>query len=445
MATTLTRRLRTDHAAPAFATELFCAGARPSCKLIGAFLLALVLSPVPALAQEAAAGDRDGGTSAPSPDGGTPAPSPEDKKLLEEIEAASGKPEAAAPTSPAQPAPPSAAPAARSSSAFSNIFNPAMSANGLLLASQGFAPASARHGSLALQELELQFLSNVDPYFSANLILTLPSGQSLGVEEAYLSAIPQVAGISLRAGMIKVPFGRENATHTHALPFIDKSLVGTAILGEEGLDDVGVEGTALLPLPWYSLLTVTVMDGRDQVLLGSPDGSKLAGFGGLRNVFDVTDDSTLEAGLSYAAGRGVDEQLAQAFGAHLIYKWKPARDATNSSAVVALEGIVARQPTYTMDDLHDLVRTDTAGFYGYVQWQLTRGWYLGGRAEWLTHPAIESDVTTRQSAILAFAPTEFSAFRLQLNATEPPSGPQPVIEAFLQANFTIGAHPAHAY
>lgn len=367
-------------------------------------------------------------------------PSAEDLKLLEEIGAA-GAP-AAAPV--AEPAP---APLARGSSPFSNVFNPAMSANGLVLGSLGAPPPgeSGARGTLALQELELQFLSNVDPYFSANIILTLPSGGSLDVEEAYLAAIPQLAGFGIRAGKIKAPFGRENATHTHALPFVDKSLVGDRVFGEEGLDQVSLEATRLLPLPWYSLLSLTAMDGRGQTYLGAPAEDSVAGFAGLRNVFDLTDDSTLEAGVSYAVGRGTDERAAQALGAHLIYKWRPGHDATNSSAQVVLEGLASREP-FRLDKVTLLyLPRDPIGFYGYLQWQLTRGWYLGGRFEYLTDRAVPTSQTMRQSAILVFAPTEFSAFRLQASATEPPGSSTPIFEGFLQANFTIGAHPAHAY
>jgi hypothetical protein len=291
----------------------------------------------------------------------------------------------------------------------------------------------------------VQLTANVDPYFSANLIASLPNGGNLGLEEGYVTSIPQLAGISFRAGKIKEPFGRENATHTHALPFIQKSLIGDAVFGEEGLDQPGVEASALVPLPWYALLTLTALDCRDQALMGSPATDAIGGFAGLRNVFDLTDDSTLEFGISYAAGKGTDDKLAQAVGAHLTFKWRPARDATNSSLVLTLEGIAARQPD-RIDELSLLALPhQPAGFYGYAQWQLTRGWYLGGRFEYLTDWSVLSSVTMRESAILVNAPTEFSAFRLQASATELPGIGVPLVEGFLQANFTIGAHPAHSY
>jgi hypothetical protein len=384
--------------------------------------LALVLAAAsPALAQ--------------APDAG---PSPEDLKLLQEIGAA------AAPEAPPAAAP---APPARGSNPFSNLFNPAMSVNGLVLGSLGAPPAGERgaRGALQLQELELQLISNVDPYFTANITLTLPSGGTLDIEEGYIAAIPQLAGFGIRAGKIKAGFGKENAVHTHAFPFVNKSLVGEKVFGEEGLNHVSLEATRLLPLPWYALLTVTAMDGKGQSFMGAPQEDSLAGFASLRNVFDTSDDSTLEGGVSYAAGRGTDEHLAQSLGLHLTFKWRPARDAANSSAQVTLEGIAARQPN-TLDVLtFTALPRDPVGFYGYVQYQLTHGWYAGARFDYLTDRADLANVTMRESAILVFAPTEFSAFRLQAQATQPPGSSTSLFEGFLQANFTIGAHPAHAY
>ncbi len=367
--------------------------------------------------------------------------SAEDQALLKEMEAATQ------PKSPPPPPPPSLP--ARAASFFSNTFNPALSLNGLLLASatndRAPAPADPKTG-LAIQEVELQFLTNVDPYFSANLLLSLPGGRGIEVEEGYLVVTPQPYGLSFRAGKIKAPFGRENAIHTHALPFVDKSLVGTAVFGEEGLNEVSVEGSYLVPLPFYTLLTVTAMNGDNEALFASAHGEDLAGFGNLKSVLDLSDDATLEAGASYALGKNSASLLSQAAGAHLVFKWKPARAYTTRSLVVAVEGMLASRPT-GMDEAAPPTPPHTSGFYGYAQWQLAQRWYVTGRFDYLRTSTVGApvDETLRESAILVFAPTEFSALRLQASLTHPPGGGDPVIAGVLQANFTLGAHPAHAY
>lgn len=364
----------------------------------------------------------------------------EDQQLLEEISAATAEPFTGSPVS-------QVSGDRRGANPFSNFFNPALSLNGLLLgsATTGGLPDGTRAG-LSFQELELQLTANVDPYLSANAVLSIPGLEGLEVEEAFLTALPQPLGLSLRAGKVRLPFGRENPLHTHGLPFVDRSLVNSDVFGPEGLSEVVAEAAWLAPLPWYTLLTVSVLDGANEALFGSPQGSDLAAAAALRMVFDVSDDATVEAGASYALGRNVEFQLAQALGAHLVFRWRPARDAINSSAMLTLEAIVARRPNDP--SRNETPSPDTGGCYAEAQWQLTRGWYLGARAEFLGHRGLgsggDSDMTLRQSAIVVFAPTEFSAFRLQGNVVEPPGG-EPVIEGYLQANFTIGAHPAHSY
>ncbi len=398
---------------------------------------ALLAVSVPALAQDDA-GPAQPDAGLPAPDGGL-APSPEDQKLLDELTKAMAEP------APAAPALPASAAAPRGSNPFSNLFNPAISANGLLLgtATTGSQVPGAAAAGLTIQELELQLMSFVDPYFSATLLFSIPGLEGFEVEEGYLSALPQPLGLSLRLGKFRVPFGRENPLHTHALPFTDRALVLQDVLGDEGLSEVGVELSWLAPVPWYSLFTVTAMDGGNDALFGSPLGRDLAGFAGLRNVVDLTDDATLELSASYALGANADRRLAHALGAHLVFKWRPARDARTSSLMVAVEGVAARRPADPANV--EAPPLDTGGVYGVIQWQLAQRWFLGGRFEFLAHRGVEEDMTTKQSLILAFVPTEFSALRLQGNVVQPPGGAPPILEGFLQANFTIGAHPAHAY
>lgn len=396
-----------------------------------------------------AQGAPDGGAAeAGASDAGVP-PSAEDQKLLKEIEAATAaqaKGTGAAPNAAAPPeatAPP-AAEKGKASSFFSNIYNPAMSVNGLFLgsfSSEKHPPASEAQSGLAIQEIELQVLANVDPYLSANVVFSMPGGTGIGVEEGYLALTPQPFGIGLRAGQLKVPFGRENMTHTHAFPFIDKSLIGTAVFGEEGLGEVGVEGTYLMPVSWYMLLTASVLNGDNPVAFNSPNGRDLAYFGALKNVFDLTDDATAEFQGSYVMGKNAAEQLSQVAGAHLVYKWKPASASTTKSAVVTIEGMYSHVPTAALSGS----AADTWGFYGYAQWQLAQRWFVSGRYEYLRPASPDPQIGMRESAILVFVPTEFSAFRLQFNLHQPGGSASQVFEALLQANFTLGAHPAHSY
>ena len=145
---------------------------------------------------------------------------------------------------------PTPTPEPRGFNPFSNTYNPALSVNGLFLAgASGLDNPSASEFTTGIhvQEIELQAMANVDPYFSATATLSLPGGKDIELEEGYLTPTFQPAGFQSRLGKIKAPFGRENTQHTHALPFLDSSLVRTALFGEEGLNEPAVELSYLFP------------------------------------------------------------------------------------------------------------------------------------------------------------------------------------------------------
>jgi hypothetical protein len=430
-------------------------------------------SPPPSSAGDAQPSSPPPANTPATPPASQPATSPDDQKLLEEINRAMGTPKAGEqPSGGAQRAPAgqsagqsevpaaettgpgassgtlSTSAASRTSGLFPNIYNPAMSVNGLFLgsySSQRHPPASVATTGLSIQELELQFVANVDPYFTANLIFTVPGEQGFGLEEGYVTPSFKPAGFEARIGKLKVPFGRENVTHTHALPFIDRSLVGQAVFGD-GLSEPGVELSYLVPLPWYAVLSAAAFNGNNPVMFASPDPYQKMGFGGLKNVFDLTDDATLEAGLSYAAGHGDVQQLSQAFGGHMVLKWRPARAFREREAIVVVEYIYATHPNPAQEPmLRPGSDPSVGGGYAYAQWRLAQRWYTAVRGEYLGLPSNDRGTARKGSALLAFAPTEFSFLRAQVSVGKQPTLAKAVVEGFLQLDVTLGAHPAHAY
>lgn len=389
----------------------------------------------------------------------TPTPTPmseEDRALLRELEAATParSPSSSSATSPVS------TPAAASTGGLSvsNAFNPAMSVNGLFLASgntredlavplpEGEAPPGLTRG-LTIQEIEMQFIANVDPYFSANLILALPGGEGIEVEEGYLIPTAQPFGFAARVGKMKAPFGRENALHTHALPFVDSSLVNEAIFGDEGLNEVGAEVSYLTPLPSYTLVTAALYEGANEGLFAGDDQEDLAGFGNVKNVFDLTSDATLETGVSWAGGNNVDGGLTQVAGGNVLFKWRPASAARTRGIALGGEVIYAHRASRTFAPGEPAAR-NVGGAFGYTQVKVAQRWHVGARFDYLGFPADDAGISRRGSGILVFAPTEFSALRLQASALQEAARLEKddlIYEAHLQLNFTIGAHPAHQY
>lgn len=380
-------------------------------------------------------------TPTPSP---SPTPSATDAELLEKVEGELGT---------GVTAPAAATPGTSTALTTSNIYNPAISVNGLLRGSYssfdppepppGEEPEGVTQTGMGIQEVELQFISNVDPYFKANLIAAMEGGEGIEIEEGYLQPFWQPVGFSFRVGKLKGAFGRENWKHTHALPFVDRSLILPAVFGGEGFGEFGVEASWLAPTPWYLLFTAQALDGENE-FFASERGDDLVYLGAMSSLFDLNDDTTLEVGGSGTWGNDANGTAASTAGGHVYVKWRPARYATTRGLTLVGEWLYANKKNPDPDP--GLPRSfNVGGGYGFLEARVSRRFYLAGRFDYLGEPEEDSGVTTRISAIVAFAPTEFSAIRIQGSETRPPFGEDPIQEAFLQLNFTLGAHPAHTY
>ncbi len=326
-------------------------------------------------------------------------------------------------------------PAQRSGQSFPGLMNPAISVNGLFLAGVttedgAVVPAPA----LQVQELELQFLAAVDPYFRANVILAMPGGEGIEAEEAYvqLTSIPRLL---VTVGKLKEPFGRENLAHAHALLTIDKSLVGQRVFGEEGLNDVGVNGALLLPTPWFSEITLGVDSGANEGVLGSGDPEGLGALGHWRNLFDLSQTTTFELGVSGLTGRNAYDGRSVVGGLDLTVR------GHGSSRRQWNRLIWQSELMYMAVDGAPEERL--GGLYSTLEGSLTRRFWLGGRFDYV---GIASDgpPTVAGTLIAAYAPTEFSVMRLQAQHQALPDG-HSVDSVVAQLNVTIGTHPTHSY
>src|SRR5262252_6617007 len=210
--------------------------------------------PVPTLTDQLdAAARRPIASAASAPDGGTLEPS-----LSDQLDAAAGKPV------PATGAPPPAAAAAESGSRFFQSLNPDISV--ILTGAAGYgqrAPlflaggdpdlkggTSDHSAGITLQELEVAFQSIVDPYFRADVFLTIPNMSGLEIEEAFLTttSLPE---IQVKAGVFRSAFGRQNGMHLHVQDFVERPLINAAYLGTDGLRPPGAQLSWLLPFPFF--------------------------------------------------------------------------------------------------------------------------------------------------------------------------------------------------
>jgi hypothetical protein len=325
----------------------------------------------------------------------------------------------------------------------SRAFNPAISVNGLLLGTytnEGRNDSSRETKTgLSVQEVELRLSSSIDTYLNGVLTIAF-EGDEVEIEEAFATLI--VTGdLSLTAGRFFAPFGKHAQLHTHAFPFIDAPLVVENILGEEGLNEVGLGLAWLLPTPWYSEIYLVVLEG-DNPLFNGALNDDLLYFTRWKNLFDISDELTMEMGGSFAYGRNElgsgPYDTTQVSGADLTFKWRPAGRERYRTLIWQSEFISSSRDV------------DKKGVYSLAQFQFARRWWIQGRYDYYTIPRDQVGGTEvkqtqqRYSALLAFVMTEFSAVRLQYNRLNTLVA-EDEHQVFLQLNFTFGSHPAHAY
>jgi hypothetical protein len=200
-----------------------------------------------------------------------------------------------------------------------------------------------------------------------------------------------------------------------------------------------VSAAVLLPLSWYSELTVQVLSGNSEPFhASSPNSmSTLAHFD---NLWELSSSTTLQWGLSALHGKNDLDRTTSLWGTDLTIKWRPVVMGRARSLTWSTEAI-----SRTTQQL--ATKEDAWGFVSYLQYQFAQRWWIQGRGEYLqlkdSAPGT-FDVRQKQSVLLGYMPSEFSGFRLQYDQLRD-ADEKLEHKVALQLNFSIGAHPAHIY
>lgn len=316
------------------------------------------------------------------------------------------------------------------------------------------APESS---GMSLTGAELAASANVDPYFRFDAALCVTE---MELEEFYLTTLDLPLNLQARAGLFLAKLGRVNNTHAHSWTMGLAPLPNRYLFGEESLGGPGVEISWLLPLPWYTELTVGTIQGEGgafktkDISEGDPRPQDFIYPARLASFFELSDDWSLQAAANAVTGpsaMGSDAKMrSSAFGLDLYLKYRPIGWGETGSFFIALtaEGWyrVMEAPSDTWKD---------AGGYADLTVGLSKRWELAFRGElWRllegadpTAENMRADFgrdTNRLSAALLFLPSHFSKLRLQYTAEE--------VQGFdlnhivlLQIEISAGAHGAHSY
>jgi len=296
-----------------------------------------------------------------------------------------------------------------------------------------------------LNETELSLQANVDPYARADFFLSFARDPETGkygveVEEGYLTTLSLPAQLQLKVGKFREAVGRINPTHPHALPFIDLPNAYVNYFGEEGLNDEGASLSWLIPnKKFYQEIVFQLTSG----LSNSPsfyrgDNNHLLYLGHLKNFFTLSDNATLELGLTGITGPNDSSRTTSIAAADLTYKWKPVQMNTYRSITWQSEFY------YGHANLMENLSINSFGLYSFLQYQLAKRWFLTGRYDYAQKPYDKNIVEQAYSLTGGWYATEFSKIELEGKTTDDNVAKR-YYQAWLRWIFVIGAHGAHQY
>jgi hypothetical protein len=343
------------------------------------------------------------------------------------------------PTPPPEPTPPPAAPAL-STPPSNTYFNPAIAVIGNFLAVTGDNPVEDTP-SFEMRESEFSFQAVVDPYAKADFFVSLSSDE-VELEEGFITFTHLPADLLVKVGKFKAQFGKINLMHLHVLPWVDEPLPVVNLLGsEEGWSDAGVSVSRLFPLPsdTFSELIVQVFRGEVEGLFEAESNSDLAYLAQYRLYRDFGDDHNVELGGTWGQGfNGTAEDAKTSLtNVHLVYRWRPLSGKPH-------RGFILRSEYYWSDREQLEGDQKATGFFVAGDYRLGQRWFAGARYEFSDH-ADDAALRDEGGALtLTFWPSEFSQLRGELRQRRYAGGIE-ATEAFLQLQFSIGAHGAHPF
>jgi len=247
--------------------------------------------------------------------------------------------------------------------------------------------------------------------------------------------------LRMKAGRFRLSVGRLNTVHPHALPFTDVPRSSETFFGEEGLIDDGISVSWLVPnqLGFYQELIIEASAvPAESPLFRRPESGRYLYLAHLKNFLELSDNSTLELGLTGLTGPNQDLKTTSIGGIDLTYKWKPLQFNRYKSVTWQTEVFLSEFGEAAGGSVRSL------GLYSFLTYQLGERWFATGRFDYADLPRSAGVVLRGYTATLGWYATEFQKIEiggtLQSGTTTPDR-----TEITLRWIFVIGAHGAHQY
>lgn len=335
------------------------------------------------------------------------------------------------------------------------VSNPDISALGQVLGSHTDDAGSpdADRPALHLGEAEFIFDAYLNPYIKG--WFTLAGGEDgIALEEAYASVVKGLPwGLNLKAGKYRLGFGKLNAVHPHAYPFLyaPRSLQ-SLLFGEEGFNETGVQISALLPTPgdWASTFTADLIEGKAfHEASDGPDGSgtRLGAVGRWANTFLIGERGAFESGFSGATGIDSVGRDSRAWLAGADAK---ARFHLTPLSQLVIQGEAVFKHSHAAAGAADTATgafpaEDRIGFYAFADYRRHSRWNGGLLYEQWEREGEASSVDRAFRVFCGFAVMEESTLLRLMYERLLPQDQDAVNSVTLQLLFSMGPHKPHQF
>ncbi|MFC2089125.1 hypothetical protein ACFLSX_05935, partial [Calditrichota bacterium] len=316
----------------------------------------------------------------------------------------------------------------------------------------GFTETSRSGAHFRVAELQIQ--STLDPFSMAKVILEF-TPEEVEFAEAYVSWSRIFKNASLTAGKFRQQFGVVNRWHAHALDQFKFPLPITTLLGEEGLNQIGLSFDWLMPAitAHSNMLTVQVTNGQNDHLFSGEAFSFPAVLAHLKNYYDLSQNTYLEFGLTGMMGRnnirGFEEdslilessRLTKIGGIDLTLLWEPVDRAKYKSFLWRSELY------YVEKELPQNEIIKAYGLYTYGDYKFDRNWHAGIRFDYTQPFEIENEDKYMYQFVpyLTWWQSEFVRLRLQYNYLNGNNVDVDDQTMRLQITWAMGPHKHESY
>lgn len=304
---------------------------------------------------------------------------------------------------------------------------------------------------LTPREAEVVLYAPVDHLFdgTASLAAHEESGKYFfEIHELHIGSSKLIPRSRFRLGQFFLGIGRLNQFHRHDWPFVSAPKVQSSFLGEEGVQDTGVEYSYLFPTPFYLDLTLAITNGwvfgHAHTLGEKPyvptHYVRLVTYNGLFY------DGGMQTGLNYVGRKDSQGANTILLGLDLTAKWREAQ---------ILKFLLQSEVWYRILSTSGQPSEHTLGFYVYPQYGFTPSWSLGLRVDGYSvlnlRDASQNRIPNYDYGLvptLTYKASEFSTIRASYGfkghlSDLKESNSERFFE--IQGVFILGSHPAHDF